>query len=487
MIEKIKETGIYFIGTLGVAILSFVISLLYTRMFSPEDYGTYSLIAALYNLLFQLLTGWMTHSILRYYPGENERDGGIVFRNTILRIHGILFSFFCLIIFVLLFYYRKSKILCSLLSVYLGVFLFEGLLLIFNAFLRAEGNSKKYSINTILNSIIKSISIMVLFYICKYTSITVIVISLFVAECFQCVYVYIKFHWFDVFRKGCFDIQLAKKIIKFGYPLIGVSIIFNILTYSDRYIISFFENSSNVGLYSYGYNMGYTLFYTMTNTIMLGAYPRIVQEWKVNGRKGAENAITNYLSMFFYLMIPAMLGVVAIGNKMIRTLCDESFWNTSSVFIITCISYTLYGFLQYTNKAWELTARTKMILFLNIIAAIINIILNFTLIPYYGFVIAAYTTMFSFLVYIILSLTLSKKIFSFRIELTTICNICISAFFMFILTILIDKRLSDGFLYLLLEIAIACFVYFISLVLIRDKNILNFIKRLRMMRINCEK
>ena len=66
MFEKVKETGIYFIGTIGVAILSFVISLLYSNMFTTADYGLYNLIAALYSLLYQLFTGWMTHSILRY-------------------------------------------------------------------------------------------------------------------------------------------------------------------------------------------------------------------------------------------------------------------------------------------------------------------------------------------------------------------------------------------------------------------------------------
>ena len=105
MIEKLKETGIYFIGTVGVAIFSFIISILYTRMFSTDDYGIYSLIAAFYNLIYQLLTGWMTHSILRYYPEEQKRDGSYIFRNTMLRIHIILlFIFFLLIIIAIIFY-----------------------------------------------------------------------------------------------------------------------------------------------------------------------------------------------------------------------------------------------------------------------------------------------------------------------------------------------------------------------------------------------
>ena len=115
-------------------------------------------------------------------------------------------------------------------------------------------------------------------------------------------------------------------------------------------------------------------------------------------------------------MIPCVFGILAIGNKIIYCLCGSAYWNSSNVFIITCVSYTLYGLLQYTNKAWELTAKTKIILNLNIVAAILNIVLNILLIPQYGYVIAAYTTMFSFLIYIILSLYLSKDIFNFIID-----------------------------------------------------------------------
>lgn len=479
MVDKIKETGIYFIGTIGVAVISFIISLLYTRMFTTDGYGYYSLVAALYNLLFQLFTGWMTHSILRFFPEEKEKDNARGLRSTMVFIHMALCVGFVLIMLVCMLIYRDTSVLYQMFLIYNGVFMFEGLLQILNTFFRAEGNSRQYSFNTVCNSIIKSVLIVILFYILQFRSIVVIVVSLFLTELIQCIYVFMKFKWYKAISIRAFDFKLTKKVIAFGYPLIGVSVIFNILTYSDRYIVNLFWTKSDVGLYSYGYNMGYSLFYTMTNAIMLGAYPKIVAEWQKNGRKSTETIITSYLNLYFYLMIPATMGIIVIGRTVIQCLCGSDYWDSTNVFIITCISYALFGFLQYTNKAWELTAKTKIILYLNAVVALLNIALNFMLIGTFGYTVAAVTTMISFLIYIICSLILSRNIITFIIDSRSLFKIFTASVVMAGVVGIIDYITPCSVYMMICEIMIAVIVYVIMLILFRDKITIDIIKRIR--------
>ncbi len=469
MFEKVKETGIYFIGTIGVAVISFVISLLYSNMFTTDDYGTYSLIAALYSLLYQLFTGWMTHSILRYYPEEKNNENAKSLRNTMLFILVAVSVIFALIMLAGSIVYRTSPLLRQMCLVYIGVFFFEGLLLVFNTFIRAEGHSKQYSINTILNSTIKSVAIVVLYYVIGFKSVTVIIVSLLIAELVQSSYIFVKYKWGKIIDFKAVSKKIIKQVVKFGYPLIAVSVIFNILTYSDRYIIRLFQGASEVGLYSYGYNMGNALFYTMTNAIMLGAYPRLTKEWVEGGRQKTEEMMTGYLNMFFYLMIPATVGVIATGSRIIQTLCNRNYWDSSSVFIITCISYATFGFAQYTNKAWELTTNTRMILRLNIISAVLNIALNFLLIPRFGYVVAAVTTLTSFVVYIILSMFLSRKIFSFRCGRRNVINIFVSSGTMLAVLLLLENHLRRGLITLVIEILVGVVIYVAMLLILQDK------------------
>ena len=478
MFEKVKETGIYFIGTIGVAVLSFIISLLYSNMFSTEDYGLYSLIAALYSLLYQLFTGWMTHSILRYYPEEKNNQDARSLRNTILFILVVVFAIFAVIMIVTSLIYHAAPLLREMCLVYIGVFFFEGLLLIFNTFIRAEGHSKQYSVNTILNSAIKSVAIIILYYLIGFKSITVIIVSLFIAEFIQSTYIFIKYKWAAIISIREISGSIIRKVIIFGYPLIAVSVIFNILTYSDRYIIRLFQGASEVGLYSYGYNMGNALFYTMTNAIMLGAYPRLTKEWVEKGRAKTEEMMTSYLSMFCYLMIPATFGVIGTGTRIIQSLCNQNYWDSSTVFIITCISYATFGFAQYTNKAWELTTNTKMILRLNIMSALLNVGLNFLLIPRFGYVVAAITTLASFVVYIILSLTMSRKIFTYRFDMRNLLNTVLASSVMLIVLLLLNMVFKIGFLMLISQILIGVAVYVIMLLILQDKTIKTMVKTL---------
>lgn len=479
MLTKIKETGIYLTGTIGVAIISFTISLMYSRMFAPDDYGYYSLIVSVYNLLYQFFTGWMTHSILRFYHKSYEEDRAVKLKNTMLFILITISLLFSIIMLFLLKLLDDSNVLMQMGYVYLGVFFFEGLLLIINTFIRASGLSKQYSMNTILNALIKSISLIILYYIMDYRSVVIIVISLIIAEIIQSVRLLIKYNWFEVIDIREFSFTIMKDVIKFGYPLVGVAVVFNLLTYSDRYFIKFFSDISDVGMYSYGYNMGYTLFYTLSNAIMLGAYPQITKTWASKGRIETEKIIANYLELYCYFMIPSVFGIVAIGKNLVYEMIGVNYWDSYKVFIITCVSYVVYGFLQYSNKAWELTQKTQVIFWLNLGIAILNIILNILLIPNFGYEMAAWTTLFSFITYVIFSLILSRNIIKFRISKKTLFRVLIASSVMLFEIKLLLLYLGTGIMELIIYIMLAIPTYFILLLLMGDSNLLVIFELLR--------
>ena len=61
----IKETGMYLIGTVMVSILGFILSILYSKMFNPYDYGIYSLVYSTYSLITNIYGGWISLSMIR--------------------------------------------------------------------------------------------------------------------------------------------------------------------------------------------------------------------------------------------------------------------------------------------------------------------------------------------------------------------------------------------------------------------------------------
>ena len=61
----VKETGIYLVGTIAVSLLGFILSVLYSKMFTPYDYGVYSLVYSTYSLIASVYGGWLSLSMIR--------------------------------------------------------------------------------------------------------------------------------------------------------------------------------------------------------------------------------------------------------------------------------------------------------------------------------------------------------------------------------------------------------------------------------------
>ena len=470
--SKIKEMITYLLGTVGVSIFSFILSILYSRFFIPADYGMFSLTYSIYNLGFQFFTGWMTHSILRFYSLYNETEKKEkILLNTILFtliFAGVLYSVLTILGILLFSLNTTSDISLLIFSI---VFYFEGALLIFNTFLRSSGQSKQYSKNITFNSLGKSLVLLVLYYIFNIHNVLIIVISLFISDFAQTIYLVWKLKITKSISINLFNKNLFFKLIKYGFPLLGTSLIFWVIQSSDKFIISFFKSSNEVGLYSYGYQMGFTLFYTFTNAIMLGAYPRITEAYIKFGKKQAESVISKYMQIYLYMVAPAVIGIVFTGKDIIYLICDEQYWACYPIFIITCISFAVFGLIQYTNKSWELSERTEMILKLNIMSAVINVIINFIFIPQYGYIIGAISTLVSFLVHIVISLILSRGFITYRIPFKYLRNIIVANIVMINSILLFKMYFTIDLARLFIMIIFAAGVYFFILLILKDENL----------------
>ena len=73
--------------------------------------------------------------------------------------------------------------------------------------------------------------------------------------------------------------------------------------------------------------------------------------------------------------------------------------------------FVMFIYQQFVNVLFYYK-KTNIILFVSILAAIMNIILNSIVIPIYGFIAAGYTTLFSYIIVMLLYYVFMKKICS---------------------------------------------------------------------------
>ena len=225
------------------------------------------------------------------------------------------------------------------------------------------------------------------------TALTVIIFGILV-----CVLVYSK--------SRCFlNRDYLKYALSFSLPLILHGIALNILSQSDRTMITWLADSSQTGIYSLIYN------FSMIATVITTSLEGIWVPWFYNKLQTKIYDEINVVAKdYINLMTYCMIGVIMVGPEVVKLLASSNYWDGIKIippvvlsnFII--FAYTLYVNIEHYHK------KTKGITFNTVIAAITNIILNLLLIPRYGYVAAAFTTLVSYLVSFVLHAYKSKKL-----------------------------------------------------------------------------
>lgn len=210
-----------------------------------------------------------------------------------------------------------------------------------------------------------------------------------------------------VLRKGKFRInkEYLKYAMAISAPLILHGIALNILSQSDRIMITSLADAAQTGIYSLIYN------FSMIATVITTTLEGIWVPWFINKLKaGTREEIKVVARDYIHLMTYAMGSLILVAPEVVKILANENYWEGISIippvvlsnFVI--FSYSLYVNIEHYYK------KTPYITLNTVIAAVSNIILNFIFIPRYGYVAAAYTTLASYIISFTLHSRYARKL-----------------------------------------------------------------------------
>jgi O-antigen/teichoic acid export membrane protein len=192
--------------------------------------------------------------------------------------------------------------------------------------------------------------------------------------------------------------------LKISIPLVLHGIALNILSQSDRTMITLLADASQTGIYSLIYN------FSMLATVITTSLEGVWVPWFTNKYKKNEINLINKLSLdYIHLMTYVMVGLILVGPEIVKLLASKTYWEGIVIIPPVVLAnymiflYTLYVNVEHYHK------KTPYITLNTVIAATTNIVLNFLFIPRFGYVAAAYTTLTSYTVALVLHAKYSKK------------------------------------------------------------------------------
>lgn len=212
---------------------------------------------------------------------------------------------------------------------------------------------------------------------------------------------------FIIFKKSKFNIN--KEYLKYGLfvsaPLILHGISLNILSQSDRTMITALANASQTGIYSlvYNFSMIATVITVALEGVWIPWFMRSLQERKIDQ---INSLAKDYINLMTYTMVCLML----VAPEVLKLLAPKPYWEGISIIPpIILANYVIFLYTLYVNVE-HFYKKTVYITYNTVIAAITNLVLNFIFIPKYGYVVAAYSTLASYVLSFVLHSRYAKQL-----------------------------------------------------------------------------
>ncbi len=450
--------------------MAFAALSLYTHLLSPSEYGVYTLIFTGTVFVHNVVFNWLSSGTLRYW--SNQEYGDSQFINTLstsyLRISSVLLV---LALIAVTFFWGDPKSFWVIASFSLLIAL--ALFTITQNLFSAKIEPASYAFLTICYSIC-SLALGGLFSYMGYGA-TGVIFGIALGTSIPALFVF-KNLWLP-YKKSDFNKPLFKRLLTYGIPLAAAALVEEITKVSDRFMLAGIQGKDQAGLYAVGYDLSGNSILMIMSAINIAAYPVIIKLLDNEGVKAATDYFRHYVILLLGVSMPAVIGLNLVGPNLVHLLIDADY-QESVIFLLPWITTAIFLLgLQvfYFDLAFQLGHKTIASVKIAIVIAIINIGLNYILIPKMGIHGAAIATISSFAIGSILSARIGKKYFALPFPKNEIIKISIATCVMAISIWWL--RELQGWRYLFLQLTLGICSYLLMAIIFNILDIRARIKR----------
>lgn len=394
----IKNTIVLSIGNFGSKLITFFLVPLYTNILTTSEYGTIDLITILTTVIVPLITLNISEAVMRYSMDKNSNKEKILSIGTIILFISLLISALSIPILKII---PVTGNYAVLLSIYMMAFISSHIYL---CYIRGKEQLLDYSIISIVQTLIIA-SLNIYFLAFLKIGIKGYIIAYIIAYLVTTILCIIRGKIFSSLRKISFDKKLAKEMIKYSVILIPNSLMWWIMNSLDRVMVSSMISIEANGIYAVSYKLP-TIVITLTTIFNQAWMFSAVKEKESKDKNEYTNSVYTAL---FNIVVTVSIAILFILKPLMEIYVGKEFftaWEYIPPLIIGTIFLTLGTFISN-----EYTAHKDSMGFLksSTIGALVNVILNFLLIPRIGIIGAAIATCVSYICVYIFRVFDTKK------------------------------------------------------------------------------
>ncbi|MEA3431784.1 MAG: flippase, partial [candidate division WOR-3 bacterium] len=212
-----------------------------------------------------------------------------------------------------------------------------------------------------------------------------------------------------------------KSYLKYGLPLVPTSAMLWIINSSDRYMIGYFMEANDVGIYTAAYSLAHliSLFLGPLQVVLLPTVSKSYDDGEIAKTRTYLKYSLKYVMM---LAIPAAFGLSILASPLLRILTTSEFTPGSIVIPFLSFGILFYGLYQVCLHVIYLVKKTCWVVRLLSVSAALNIGLNLLLIPRMGILGASMASLIAYAVLGVVTTVISLRYFKFDLGLPFIAK-----------------------------------------------------------------
>jgi len=417
----LPDTARYLPASILPALFAVVAASVFTRIFSPAEYGVYSLVIAVTGPLTMVLSEWIAQPVGRFFAEYERRGRAAELRRIVVSVSYLVAA------------------LIVVLSVLIGsaLALAGGAILLPMVFFGAASGVLTQSLTAVALPILNA-----RMEIAAYRFVVVASSGLAVGIPIALVYLIGKdvawLLWgqaaagalmlpFVYSRTGLRLIRPAwplsprlfhtlRRLWRYGVPMMLWFVSAGILNAEDRYVIQLFRGPAEVGVYGVNYGLIAGLSGLINTPVIIAAGPILYKLWADRQFHLAGETIKRMTELYLVIALAMLGGIIVAGRPIVGILLGEEFRSGAVILAPVLIGRILWGASNIGHKGLELQEKTLRMVWNALVAAGTNLVLNLLLVPRFGYVAAAYTTLVSYLAYAWITWWQTRRTLAWRLD-----------------------------------------------------------------------
>lgn len=221
-----------------------------------------------------------------------------------------------------------------------------------------------------------------------------------------------------------FDIDLLRKMIRFGFPLVPATLLATVMHSADRFLLRSYGSLDQVGILTMGLN-----FPSMLNSVLLTSFNSIWLSssiFLIAKNSDAENQTSKIATYFMIVFCGLQAALGIFSTSIMQVLVDNKFYVAHAVIPITCMGFCFHALYTFITVAAYTKNKTTLMIYAYAIPVLFKLVASYFFIKYFGYFASAWIITATYLIFTIVCYFLFKKIAPVHFEFQKLAVLFIS-------------------------------------------------------------